>query len=99
MTRRVVWSKKALKGFEAQIAYVARDDKRSATLVANRLETAVNALRKAASGRFGRVAGTYEKSVQKTSFIIAFELTETEIRILRVIHSARDWKQGQWPDA
>jgi plasmid stabilization system protein ParE len=54
-----------------------------------------------ATGRPGRVAGTYEKSVTGLRYIIAYALTRRGDReivsILRVIHTARDWPDEEWP--
>lgn len=47
-----------------------------------------------ASGRPGRLAGIYEKSVPRLPYIIAYALSERAGResvvILRVIHTSRD---------
>jgi plasmid stabilization system protein ParE len=48
------------------------------------------------------VAGTYEKPVGGLPYIIAYALEATptgdeRIVILRVIHGARNWRQGEWP--
>jgi toxin ParE1/3/4 len=41
---------------------------------------------------------TFEAVVPKSPFIVAYQLTdETGLSILRVIHGARDWKEGEWP--
>ena len=59
------------------------------------------ALGEMATGRPGRVAGTYEKSVTGLRYIIAYALTRRGDReivsILRVIHTARDWPDEEWP--
>jgi plasmid stabilization system protein ParE len=62
--------------------------------------TAAN-LQDFATGRPGRVPGTYEKSVRGLPYIVAYELVslggEEVVAILRVIHAARDWPEGSWP--
>jgi plasmid stabilization system protein ParE len=54
-----------------------------------------------ATGRPGRVGGTYEKPVTRLPYIIAYAIDlvagrETVV-ILRVIHGARDWQLDEWP--
>ena len=56
-----------------------------------------------ATGRPGRVAGTYEKVVPGLPYILAYAIQPLPdsaelIVILRTIHGARDWPKGKWPD-
>jgi toxin ParE1/3/4 len=97
--RSVEWSDKALADFDEQINFIALDSRKNASLVAERIEAAIALLQTAPTGRFGRIEGTYEKFVSKTSLIIAYQLnTRGNISIARIIHAARDWPQGRWPD-
>lgn len=54
-----------------------------------------------ATGRPGRVAGSYEKPVARLPYIIAYALAlqrgREVVAILRVIHTARDWPEQGWP--
>jgi toxin ParE1/3/4 len=47
------------------------------------------------------VTGTYEKSVARLPYIIAYELRDMAGResvvIVRVIHTSRDWPAEEWP--
>ena len=100
--RRVLWSQDALAEFDGIVAYVARDNPTVAGNVAERIERAVDALALMATGRRGRVAGTYEQIVSGLPYIIAYALAsdpigEETLTILRIIHGARDWPAGQWP--
>lgn len=45
-------------------------------------------------GRPGRVKGTRELVVQRTPFLVAYQVGQEEIRILRVLHGTQ-----MWPDA
>ena len=73
------------------LADIARRDEHAATLVANRIEAAVDLLAERAIGRPGRVSGTYEKRVLRTSYIVAYALSERTLTILHVIHGRREW--------
>ncbi len=54
-----------------------------------------------ATGHPGRVAGTYEKSVGGSPYIIVYAIDRTDaaevVVVLHVIHTARDWRAGAWP--
>ena len=47
------------------------------------------------------MAHTFEKSLPKLRYIIAYSVDDDQadgvITILHVIHSARQWKKGAWP--
>jgi plasmid stabilization system protein ParE len=96
----VVWSEAAL--LDSILAYIAADDPRAAYKVIDQIETTADQLGRVPSGRPGRVARTYEKSVIGLPYIIAYAPRKTaggedQIAILRVIHTARNWPKGRWP--
>ena len=41
-------------------------------------------------GRSGRTAGTFELVVH-SSYMVVYEIVETQVRILNVVHTARQW--------
>jgi plasmid stabilization system protein ParE len=45
------------------------------------------------------VSGTYEKSIARLPYILAYALSEddTALTIVRVIHTSRDWLPDNWP--
>ena len=101
--RRVVWSQDALDEFDALVAYIARNNPAAALKVADRIEEAVGNLAAMPTGRRGRVAGTYEKVLPGLPYIIAYALETTPagdevLAVLRVIHGARRWPEGRWPE-
>jgi toxin ParE1/3/4 len=98
VTRRVIWSRAALDDIKAQVAHIAADNPDAARRVATAMRAAGTALATIPTGRPGRVAGTYEKSVSGLSYIIAYMLPGADtVAILRIIHTSRDWPTGQWP--
>lgn len=101
--RRVFWAEKALDDFDDLVAYIADDDPMTALRVLDRIEAAVEALAEMPTGRRGRVAGTYEKVVTGLPYVVAYALGETAagegtLTVLRVIHGARNWPEGGWPE-
>jgi plasmid stabilization system protein ParE len=102
MTRPVRWSADALADLADQIAYIAAENPSAAHRVADALDRTALALGEMPTGRAGRVAGTYEKSVTGLPYIVAYGLAqvggEEIVAVLRVIHTARDWTTEKWPD-
>ena len=100
--REVFWSKDALDDLNAIIQYIAAENPRAALTVIDKIEDAGNTLSTMATGRKGRVSGTYEKVVSGLSYIMAYAIEprpdgSERIVILRVIHGARDWRSEVWP--
>ena len=95
--RAIVWSDTALREVDRALRTLAEEDARAATLVADRVEAAINVLAERPIGRPGRVSGTYEKRVLRTPYIIAYALSDQAITILHVIHGRRDWPDEAWP--
>ena len=70
--------------------------------MANRIGSAAAGLSDFATGRAGRVTGTYEKVLPGLPYILAYELISRPeggetVAILHLIHSARDWPAEDWP--
>ena len=100
MKRPVIWSSAALDDLKSQVSYTARDNPAAARRVAATIRKTGDALTDFATGHPGRVTGTYEKSVSSLPHIIAYAIDvrgdgET-IVVLYVIHTARDWRDGDW---
>ena len=99
MKRTVTWSRAALDDLKAQVSYIARDNP-AARRVAATIRKTGDALADFATGHPGRVAETYEKSVSGLPYIIAYAIDvrgdEEVIVVLHVIHTARDWREGEW---
>lgn len=101
MKRPVSWSREALDDIKEQVAFIAQDNPAAARRVADRIRDAGKALGDMATGRPGRVTGSYEKSITRLPYIIAYELRpiagRESVVIVRVIHTSRDWSAEEWP--
>ncbi len=101
--RDVVWSQDALDDMDSTAAYIAADNPAAALKVLGRIEQAAEKLGQMAIGRRGRVTGTYERSLSRLPYVIAYALQtlpsgRERVVILRVIHAARNWPKESWPD-
>ncbi len=100
--RSVFWSDSALDDIDKSIAYIAKRNPSAARAAHAAIERSGNQLGRAVTGRRGRVTGTYEKSIPRLPYILAYAVDplpdgSERIVILHVIHTARDWPEGQWP--
>lgn len=97
--RQVIWSHQALSDTGDILRHIAADDASAAHGIIDQIEATGEALGDFATGHPGRVTGTYEKSVRRLPFIIAYALTDndTAVSILRVIHTSREWPDEGWP--
>ncbi|WP_026942677.1 type II toxin-antitoxin system RelE/ParE family toxin [Hellea balneolensis] len=95
--RRVKWAEKAEAEFLEAIDYISDDNPNAAEAVRQRIIETANLLGRRPIGRPGRMLNVYEKTVLKTSYILAYEVTDEEINIIRVIHSAQNWTPQNWP--
>ncbi|MCF3640321.1 type II toxin-antitoxin system RelE/ParE family toxin [Rhizobium sp. TRM95111] len=91
---KLVWSAFALSDRDGIFTHIEADNPAAAVTVDERIVAAVRRLREfPESGRPGRIAGTRELVITGTPYIAAYAVTETTVRILRVLHGAQ-----QWPD-
>jgi addiction module RelE/StbE family toxin len=101
LTRSVRWSRDALDELKVIGQTIAQDNPTAARNVARKIRAAGSALGVRATGRGGRVTGTYEKSITGIPYILAYTIHgiagEEAIVILRVIHTARNWRNDSWP--
>lgn len=101
MKRPVIWSRSALDDLKAQVTYIAAENLAAAQRVADALRVTASVLSDIPTGRPGRVTDTYEKSVTRLPYIIAYAISSSlageTIAIVRVIHTARDWPDERWP--
>jgi toxin ParE1/3/4 len=100
--RKVVWSQDALDDMADITAYIAADNPPAALRVLDRIEEALEKIGQMEIGRPGRVSGTYEKSVRRLPYIIAYAVQtpptgRERVVILRIIHGARNWPKESWP--
>jgi|SRR5580658_8076673 toxin ParE1/3/4 len=91
---RVEWSVFALADRNAIFDYIEVDSPKAAITVDSRIRAQVETLsRFPQSGRPGRVEGTREIVIRRTPYIAAYRIVGDTVRILRVLHGARQWPE------
>jgi len=89
---KVNWGPRAKRDLRELIAYIAEDSIEGAGSVAARILKAAELLgRMPQGGRLGRVAGSRERVVGRTPYLLAYRVRSGQVRILRVYHGARRW--------
>jgi len=96
--RPVVWSETASQDMLDVLRYIAAEDVAAAERVIDALEEAGNRLGMIATGRPGRITGTYEKSVAHIPYIISYEIRPIKGQEHIVIHTSRNWPVEKWPE-
>jgi toxin ParE1/3/4 len=94
VTRRLRWTKRALRRLEEISDYIAKDSPAAADRVTDRLRTATQILlAHPAIGRVGRISGTRELVMADLPYIIPYRVTETGVELLSVIHTSQRWPE------
>ncbi|MGO8789374.1 MAG: type II toxin-antitoxin system RelE/ParE family toxin [Terriglobia bacterium] len=89
---KIRWMPLAEQDLEAAYDYVRQDNPKAASRLVARIFRAVEMLGSYPSaGHLGRVAPTRELAVAQTPYIVVYQHTGDEIRVLAVIHGARRW--------
>lgn len=74
--------------------YIARDNRRAAWEVAQRVRHAVKQLEEHPKiGRTGRVRGTLELVVEGLPYIVPYRIKGNDVHVLSVFHTARKWPE------
>ena len=88
------WSTPATRQLAAAHEYIAADNESAATEITNHIWDSVGILATyPRAGRTGRVAGTRELVITGTPFIVAYRIEKNEVRVLAVLHAAREWPE------
>ena len=91
----IVWSPEAIDDLTALRAHIAADDPAAARRVAMHIVRNVEQLLpdNPRIGRPGRVPGTRELVVPRTSYIVPYRIRHNRIEVLRIYHVARKWPE------
>lgn len=90
-TVKLAWTRPAAADRREIRAYIARDNPPAALALDELIARSVARLIDHPQlGRPGRVASTRELVVHR-NFIVVYDLTDDLVRVLRVLHAARQW--------
>jgi YD repeat-containing protein len=91
---RVPWTTPAREQFISAYEYIAEENRAAATRTADQIWESTQLLaRHSMAGREGRVVGTRELIISGTAFFVAYRIEKNEVRILAVLHAAREWPE------
>lgn len=89
---RVRWLVRAVNDLEDLHEYIALDNPNAAGKEVEKVVNAIGLLREnPAMGRAGRVLGTRELVIPKSSYIVAYRVKDNVLEILRILHGSRKW--------
>jgi toxin ParE1/3/4 len=91
----IEWSPQAADDLASLRAYIAEDDPAAARRVVLQIVRSVEELLagQPQMGRPGRVPGTRELVVPRTSYVVPYRIRDNRIQVLRVYHGARRWPE------
>ena len=91
---RVRWTTPAREQFVSAYEYIAEENRAAAARTADQIWESTQLLaRHPMAGREGRVSGTRELVISGTPFLVAYRIEKNEVRILAVLHAAREWPE------
>lgn len=86
------WTAASLEDRDALLTWLGKRNPKAAVSLDDRIEReAEQLLQFPASGRPGRVSGTRELVVTRTKYVLIYTVKGHRIRILCVLHGARQW--------
>lgn len=89
---QVVWTESARNARVAAIDYIAQDSLTAALSQLDEIERQSDRLAEYPElGRVGRVKGTRELVINRTSFIAIYRIKGDIIQIFRFLHGAQQW--------
>lgn len=92
---KLVWTRPAAADRREIRAYIAQDNPSAALALDERFsEMAGRLIDHPQLGRVGRVAGTREL-VAHPNYILVYDVIADSVRVLRVLHAARQWPSQQ----
>lgn len=90
----LLWTPEAIRDREVIYSHIESDSPSAAVGLDNLISEKTAMLRDhPRMGRSGRVVGTYELIVHN-SYMVVYEIHHSQIRILAVVHTARQWPQN-----
>ena len=92
---KIVWLRDASIALDREYEYIFRQNPAAAKRVFERIIASTRRLSEfPESGRYGQVAGTRELVVPGLPYIVVYRIIASNVEILRVFHTARNWSES-----
>jgi len=92
---KLLWTRPALRHLSEAREYIAIDDPAAANRQIEKIQPTVNQPKAfPMMGRAGLWPGTREFPVPGTPYILVYKIRESQLRIIAVLHGARERKTG-----
>jgi toxin ParE1/3/4 len=92
---KIVWSASSVKHLQEVVEYLQGESAAGAAHIRRRiLETVWRVGQMPNSGCTGRVNGTREAVVPKSSYIVVYQVSAQAVEILGIWHAARQWPES-----
>jgi toxin ParE1/3/4 len=92
---KVIWSAASARHLQEVFDYLQGEASAGAITIRRRiLETVRRVGQMPYSGRIGRVNGTREAVVPRTSYIVVYQVSAQTVEILGIWHGARQWPES-----
>ncbi len=89
---RIIWLEEAERDLDRIVEFMLQDDPHTAFSVLATIRDATQVLLEHPRiGRLGRVEGTRELVIAGLPYILPYQISSQEIRILAVMHTSRKW--------
>lgn len=91
----LLWTPEAIQDREDIYDYIEADNPAAALALDELLsEKASRLVEHPSLGRLGRVADTHEL-VAHQNYVLVYDVTREQVRVLRVLHAARQWPSNR----
>lgn len=98
MRREVHWLRSAIEDLADQAEFISRENPQAGRRISAELRAFGDRLAEFAVGRPSRMPGFFEAVVPRLPYILCFRIIKRgnleTVEILRVIHTARDWRSA-----
>jgi toxin ParE1/3/4 len=92
---KLIWSAASVRHLQEVVDYLQGESSAGAITIRRRiLDTVRRVGQMPYSGRIGRVNGTREAVVPRTSYIVVYQVSAQAAEILGIWHGARQWPES-----
>ena len=90
MSRKIVWQSDALDDLDAALAFLSERSPAAADALEIKVNQTLVRLSLYSIGRPSRLGHGFEKLITGTFYTLVYDLADTSVSIIRIIHQRRD---------